>query len=272
MLDRLRANYANVAASLALIAALGGSAIAATSAENSNQVVACAAKKGKKKNLLRFSSTGKCKKKETLVAWNKVGPAGAAGAAGAPGTPGAAGQRGPTGPVGDSGQRGPTGDSGPKGDQGLQGLQGIQGVPGTNGVDAVAPPNAVMTFNRATCPNGWTEFTAAQGRYIVGLPTGGTLGGTDGTALSNLEDRPTGKHNHSVNDPGHSHAIDANAILFGGNVTPSRVMGTTNQGAFTTNTLAGAAQTATTGISLSPAGLVDGTNAPYVQLLVCEKS
>jgi hypothetical protein len=37
------------------------------------------------------------------------------------------------------------------------------------------PAGAVMFFNLATCPPGWTELVSARGRYLVGLPSAGTL-------------------------------------------------------------------------------------------------
>jgi hypothetical protein len=49
------------------------------------------------------------------------------------------------------------------------------------------PSGAVMFFDLASCPDGWTELTDARGRYIIGLQQGGTLKGTQGTALNNLE-------------------------------------------------------------------------------------
>src|SRR3989344_434292 len=66
---------------------------------------------------------------------------------------------------------------------------------------------AVMFFNLSSCPSGWTEFTDARGRYLVGLPSGGTLGDTTGTALTNLENRAVGQHGHPVSDSGHTHTI-----------------------------------------------------------------
>ena len=62
-------------------------------------------------------------------------------------------------------------------------------------VAAGVPAGAVMFFNLASCPSGWTELTAARGRTITGLPSGGALAGTVGTALTNLENRT---HTHSV--------------------------------------------------------------------------
>jgi len=39
------------------------------------------------------------------------------------------------------------------------------------------------------CPAGWEEYTGAQGRTIVGVGVGGSVGGTVGIGLTNLEDR-----------------------------------------------------------------------------------
>lgn len=45
------------------------------------------------------------------------------------------------------------------------------------------------TVGAGRCPTGWTEYAPAQGRTIVGLVPAGTVTGTVGTALTNLEDR-----------------------------------------------------------------------------------
>ncbi|TFH35385.1 MAG: hypothetical protein E4G99_07410 [Anaerolineales bacterium] len=98
------------------------------------------------------------------------------------------------------------------------------------GAMAEVPQGAVMSFNLSSCPSGWTEVTAAQGRAIVGLPSGGTLNGTVGGGMSDLEDRShthdvnpmntsttsTGSHTHSVDPPNtastsigdHTHAVN----------------------------------------------------------------
>ena len=69
------------------------------------------------------------------------------------------------------------------------------------GAMAEVPQGAVMTFNLASCPSGWTEVTDAQGRAIVGLPSGGTLSGEVGSGLSDLEDRT------------HTHIVDPNTTI-----------------------------------------------------------
>jgi hypothetical protein len=63
---------------------------------------------------------------------------------------------------------------------------------------AAAPANPtgeVASFDLANCPAGWSEMTEARGRAIVGRPTNGTLRGTVGEALGDLEDRA---HAHVV--------------------------------------------------------------------------
>lgn len=55
--------------------------------------------------------------------------------------------------------------------------------------------NAVIPFIGG-CPPGWTEYTAARGRAIVGLVDAGVDEGTQGTALTDQEDRPVGQHTH----------------------------------------------------------------------------
>ena len=134
-------------------------------------------------------------------------------------------------------------------------------VPAYLTLDAVAPAGAVMFFATQTCPAGWTAYAPAQGRYVVGLQPGGTLEKTDGTALTDGEDRPTGQHGHTL-------TILADPILVGGNVTPTSVQGTQH----TSMRQALASSSPTSWLTVDPAGSVPGTNAPYVQLLACKKS
>lgn len=39
-------------------------------------------------------------------------------------------------------------------------------------VQHTVPPNTVIAYNGATCPDGWSEFTQAQGRVIVWAGSG----------------------------------------------------------------------------------------------------
>ncbi len=127
------------------------------------------------------------------------------------------------------------------------------------------PSGAVMFFNLTTCPTGWTALAAAQGRYIVGLAAdGGTLAGTDGTALSDLEDRPAGQHTHDITDPGHNHGLPFE--IPGGMYSGA---GLQSQPEAVSTVATG---TSTTGVTVNSFGSVAGTNAPYIQLLACQKN
>jgi hypothetical protein len=129
---------------------------------------------------------------------------------------------------------------------------------------SAAPAGAVSFFNLSACPSGWSELTAARGRYLVGLPSGGTLSATVGTALTNTENRPVGQHTHGVNDPGHHHSYQVPGGLTDANSTAYDVAEPLGFDTYATGT-------STTGITIQSAGSVAGTNAPYLQLLACQK-
>lgn len=182
---------------------------------------------------VRLVSRPKCRTaRERLVTWNRRGVPGKDGA------PGAAGAAGATGPAGTA---------------------------------SPIPSNLVAYFDGSSCPSGWTPFEPARGRYLVGIPTGGTLDALVGTALSDQENRPTGRHNHAVTDPGHSHDIGVRSTINGGNTPVNSIQGNASSPDLS---LIGHTMSATTGISVddsSGASGVAGTNAPYLQLLACRK-
>jgi hypothetical protein len=85
---------------VALVAAIGGFAVAAVP-DRQGRVVACYAKKGGDLRVLEKGT--KCRRGEKLLRWSQTGPAGPAGQPGAPGTPGADGTRGTDGVNGQQG-------------------------------------------------------------------------------------------------------------------------------------------------------------------------
>ncbi len=91
-------SYANVAATLALVLALSGGAIAATGGFTSNgKLQACVNEEG----ALKLLKAGKrCKRGLHVVSWNQVGATGAKGLSGAPGAAGAPGAPGAPGSPG----------------------------------------------------------------------------------------------------------------------------------------------------------------------------
>ncbi|MEK9143028.1 MAG: hypothetical protein AAB481_00140 [Patescibacteria group bacterium] len=160
-------------------------------------------------------------------------------------------------------------------------LTGISGI----------PAGLVSFFNLTSCPTGWTELTTARGMYIVGLPLSGTLAGSSGTALTNLESRAVGQHLHSVDpastsvsisDPGHTHDVSdvrVDATSTGGGWGPHNAVYNLTWSAFLPNPLTASSRTTSITASVdiaafnsANAGSVAGTNAPYIQLLACQKS
>jgi hypothetical protein len=129
------------------------------------------------------------------------------------------------------------------------------------------PSGAVGFYASSSCPSGYSVYEEARGRYLVGLPDGGRLAAPVGTALSPEENRPVGKHDHAITDPGHSHDVGSRQAINTGNVASHTVQG--NASTVANDQIPTSA--ATTGITVSPAGAVDGTNAPYLELLVCKK-
>ena len=137
------------------------------------------------------------------------------------------------------------------------------------------PAGAVMSFNMTSCPSDWSPLAAAEGRYIVGVAAGQPVGGTVGTALSLGENRPAGRHAHALfvdeNDPfvafntTFKGIIDSSGLIESLGSIPGFVS-SSGQSGMGWHYLQGATNSA------ARTGGVDGTPAPYVQLLVCQKN
>ncbi len=63
------------------------------------------------------------------------------------------------------------------------------------------PAGAVAFFSSAACPPGWAPLETARGRVLVALPSGGQLGGSQGTPLGDLA------------APDHSHLLSGTRTL-----------------------------------------------------------
>ncbi len=76
------------------------------------------------------------------------------------------------------------------------------------------PSGSIMFFELATCPSSWSRFDALNGRMPMGLPSGGTLGATRGTALGNNQGRSISTvvaHNHTASltaAGSHTHSVN----------------------------------------------------------------
>jgi hypothetical protein len=132
---RRHLSYANVTATLALVLAMSGGAIAASGGFSSGgKLQACVNGEG----VLRLLKPGKhCARGQQAVSWNQQGPAGVSGANGAAGAPGAQGATGATG---------------------QSGTVGVNGAPGASATTALTANNALALggipasdFTRSDC-------------------------------------------------------------------------------------------------------------------------
>ena len=96
---RVRLTYANVMATIAAFAAIGGGAFAIGAVpDREGRIKACFVPKGKAKGDVRILVSGsKCRKGEAKVTWNQRGRRGRRGAQGEPGPQGLRGLQGPAG-------------------------------------------------------------------------------------------------------------------------------------------------------------------------------
>lgn len=91
---------------------------------------------------------------------------------------------------------------------------------------SAVPSGMIAFFAASECPAGWTEFTALQGRFLLGTPDGGTSGDSVGAALGAGESLTTSAvvaHAHNIgggelgtdsvdlthsHETGHTHEVD----------------------------------------------------------------
>lgn len=146
---RTHFSYANVAATLAVLFAMSGGAIAATGGFSSGGTLrGCVNEEG---GLKLLKSGGHCRRGLKSVAWNVTGPAGRAGANGAAGAAGAAGAQGKEGAAGKEGKAGP------------------EGQPGT--ARAYADVSATGAIVASRSKNVVSTSKASEGIYCVTLPS-----------------------------------------------------------------------------------------------------
>lgn len=167
------------------------------------------------------------------------------------------------------------------------------------GGNDLVPAGAIIMWTGATCPSGWTEYTAGQGRFIVAIPTGGTVQGTWGTANTDQEtlnftpagtvDAPTftGNSNTTSAEPAHSHGGTTGSESSHTHATTTANFTTTGSAAVTAvgaptahdhSITAGGGHSHTvtpTGSVSAPAFTGTSGNlgdVPYIQLRLCQKN
>jgi hypothetical protein len=161
---------------------------------------------------------------------------------------------------------------------------------------AVGAPAGLMAWSTTgSCASGWSEVTAARGRYVVGYQAGATLGGTVGTAFTvDQENRAVGQHTHTatpsitltnpthdhgLTDPGHVHGgvqLQGDLAASGGSPfaadMPGANLTAASSGVTIDQSASGAGVTGTASTTINNEGTTANTNMPYVQLMLCSKS
>lgn len=99
-------------------------------------------------------------------------------------------------------------------------------------------PSGAIIISDSLCPGGYSELTVARGRYLVGVPSGGTILGTVGTPLNNQQDLT---HTHTV-----SSVTATNLSLIGAGIGVASINGTSS-------------------------GAATSSVAPYLQIRLCKK-
>lgn len=119
------------------------------------------------------------------------------------------------------------------------------------------PANVVLYTSDGSAPTGFSEYTGARGRFIVGLPSGGTNEGTVASALSDLASL---SHTHTLSTtPAHSHTYSGVEDGVGGH----------NRALLSSNAQSHTPSTSSVG-SASPSTSSDA-GVPYIQLMTISK-
>jgi hypothetical protein len=158
-----------VASIIVLVFSGAGVYAATTQISNTTTIYACLTKEDD--HALRIvDENTPCKKRETRLSWNVVGPKGDKGdpgIAGPVGPQGPAGKDGAPGPEGPAGANGKDGAQGPAGPSGKDGLPGPKGDSGSKVVSGFVHSDGTVTFG-----SGFTVEKAYPGRYVIIFDSG----------------------------------------------------------------------------------------------------
>ena len=143
--------------------------------------------------------------------------------------------------------------------------------------DSTAPANLIAYFNGAVAsiPSGWTEFTAARGRVIVGVPLSGTVGGSVGAAATDLEALA---RSHTHTGPSHQHEmgfqLDSDYTFQWNRTDPYGTGASFTRDSQITGGTSGAASVPSSLVATSGTGATGATSAtmPFYQLPTISKN
>lgn len=158
-------------------------------------------------------------------------------------------------------------------------------------------PAGLITFTAGACPTGWSEYTAARGFAVVGLPSGGAAAGTVGTAFTDQQDKSASlthsgtavdnhaSHSHTYTDiVNHTHLQRSQTATTGSvsswehgvldtSSTAAETLATDNPvGGVATGTTAGPSATLTHAVTQPSAHTILTSQVlGYIQLRACQK-
>jgi hypothetical protein len=160
---------------LLLVGAVGG--LASAHGGDANRIHGCYKTEPDSPGFVRIvGPNDTCKKNETAIDWDIIGPAGPQGPAGP------AGPEGLQGPAGDDGKQGPAGPSGPQGPAGAQGPAGPQGPPGPQGPGLTGLQVAEELSQLNSDDDKTILVLCPVGEHALG--GGATIGGPSSVALT----------------------------------------------------------------------------------------
>lgn len=81
------------------------------------------------------------------------------------------------------------------------------------------PSGAVMAFNLASCPAGWSDYSPANGRQIIGSDATYSRGSTGGSASHTLTIAQMPSHTHSLSINAGGESVVKTSVV-GGSVAP----------------------------------------------------
>lgn len=147
---------------------------------------------------------------------------------------------------------------------------------GGGGGDSI-PTGAVMAFDLASCPTGWSEYTASRGRFLRGIDNGAGNDPAGTRAPGNVQADELGSHLHSVDPPStatssagaHTHNVGIGTLAIAG-TNPRGQSGNTSSHV----TSSAGAHTHTVNIPAFNSAATGGaeTRPKNVAVLFCRKS
>jgi microcystin-dependent protein len=133
----------------------------------------------------------------------------------------------------------------------------------------------IAAFN-GSCPTGWTEYTDAQGRAIIGAGQGDgltnrTLGSTGGEEEHTLTLAEMPSHSHSMDSAGaHTHTGRVDNLVSSGS-NNYRIVGWSHSGGITFSGAVASAGSHTHTINNAGSDAAHNNMQPYIALTYCQK-